>query len=91
MLSLSYQESSKNADINVGFGTVLDQDLSDTVIGKNFGVTPGLKTFGDDEKGSFLFYVEDVASSQRAARATKISNVLLVHFLKPVNNLIHTF
>ncbi len=101
MVSRGYQHSNTTADINLGFGVALSQDLSDVIIGEKFGVTPGLQAFGDFEKGSFLIYIEDADSSQRvwrgavqgfvqddysmderAARAAKIANMLLVHFYK---------
>lgn len=55
-------------DFYVGFGIALAEDLSDTTIGEKFGVTPGLQSKGDLDKGSFLIYVEDAIMHQRVWR-----------------------
>lgn len=60
----------RQAKFHVGFLVALEEDLSDKKISEKFGVMPGLPTKGDQEKGSLLIYVEDVATGQRVWRST---------------------
>jgi len=59
---------SANADFYVGFGIALANDLSDQTISEKFGVTPGLPNSEGLDKGSFLIYIEDVATGQKVWR-----------------------
>jgi hypothetical protein len=61
------QEGDK-VDFYVGFGLALSDDLSDTKINEKFGVSPGLNADKDNNKGSFLIYVDDATTNQRVWR-----------------------
>jgi len=58
----------EKAAFYVGFGVALSDDLSDEKISDKFGVIPGLPDESDFKKGSFLIYIEDVATGQRVWR-----------------------
>ena len=60
----------QKADFYVGFGVALSEDLSDDTINKKFGVSPGLPESDENEKGSFLIYVDDAETGQRIWRGT---------------------
>jgi len=63
-----FTESSQGADFYIGFAIALSDDLSDKIISDKFGVTPGLQTKDNLQKGSFLMYIEDATSRQRVWR-----------------------
>jgi len=60
----------QSVDFYVGFGVALSEDLSDKKINEKFGVSPGLSESSDNEKGSFLIYVDDATTGQRIWRGT---------------------
>jgi len=55
-------------DFYVGFGIALSKDLSDAAISEKLGVSPGLPSNNELEKGSFLIYVDDGETGQRIWR-----------------------
>ncbi|MCJ8319246.1 MAG: DUF4136 domain-containing protein [Colwellia sp.] len=60
----------QRVDFYVGFGVALSEDLSDETINEKFGVSPGLPENSENEKGSFLIYVDDATTGQRIWRGT---------------------
>ncbi len=62
-----FTENNK-ADFYIGFAIALSDDLSDKTISEKFGVTPGLQSKDELQKGSFLMYVEDGNSHLRVWR-----------------------
>lgn len=61
-------DKKETAKFNVVFGVALTKDLSDQTISEKFGVMPGLQVHDNLEKGSFLIYIEDVATGQKVWR-----------------------
>ncbi|NTS78557.1 DUF4136 domain-containing protein [Catenovulum sp. SM1970] len=55
-------------DFRVLFALALEKELSDSVISDKFGITPGLHTSNDQEKGSFLIAVENTRTGERLWR-----------------------
>ena len=62
--------NASNAEFTVGYGIALSKDLSDAKINTIFGVSPGLPSSADLDKGSFLIYVKDTAMQQIVWRGT---------------------
>ena len=60
----------QRVDFYVGFGVALSEDLSDETINEKFGVSPGLPENSNNEKGSFLIYVDDATTGHRVWRGT---------------------
>ncbi len=56
------------AQFYVGFGVALDDDLKDTKISDKFGISPGLQSVENMDKGSFLIFIEDADSSSMVWR-----------------------
>lgn len=56
--------NASSAEFTVGYGIALSKDLSDAKINTIFGVSPGLPSAADLDKGSFLIYIKDTAMQQ---------------------------
>lgn len=66
--SFKETDDAKAAEFHVGFGIALESDLSDKTINEKFGITPGLPSNDELEKGSFLIYIEDSLTGKKVWR-----------------------
>jgi len=70
LISHGFKSSSdsSNSAFYVGFGIALESDLPDKTINEKFGISPGLPSIDELQKGSFLIYVEDARTGKKVWR-----------------------
>lgn len=68
LLQKGYTLTTGDSDFIIEYAVVLSKDISDRQLGEKFGVTPGLSSDDEHEKGNFLIATRDGKSHMRVWR-----------------------